>query len=135
MASAKTRVQKLKAKDYGFKPFQKMPGTQQKKFHKFHESLFESPAWNGLTIHSKMLYIEMSRKFNGTNESEILFLQKEGVQIMGKNTFHKCIKQLVDHGFIEYVQWNKYNSLANVYGFSTRWHTFIPEQTGKSDSS
>jgi hypothetical protein len=127
MASAKSKIQKLKAKDYGFKPFQKLPNNQQKKFHKFHESLFESPAWNGLSIHSKMLYIEMSRKFNGTNEQDIMYLQKEGIQIMGKNTFHKCTAQLIEYGFIEYVERNKYNCLANIYGFSTKWHTYIPE--------
>lgn len=135
MASSRSKVQKLKAKDYGFKPFQKMPGTNQKKFHKFHESLFESPAWIGLSIHSKMLYIEMSRKYNGTNEREIMYLQKESTEIMGKNTFHKCIKQLVEHGFIEYVERNSYNCLANIYGFSTKWHTYIPESAASEKTS
>ncbi|MEK3721988.1 hypothetical protein [Paenibacillus sp. FSL H8-0034] len=121
----------MKAKDYGFKAFQKMPESQNKHFSKFHESMFESPAWIGLSIHSRYLYIEMTRKFTGRNEQDIMFTQKEGIKIMGKNTFTACIKQLIQYGFIEYVERNSYNCLPNIYGFSTKWHLFIPEKKSK----
>lgn len=131
MTSSKQKVQKLKAANYHFKPFQKDPKSAEKHFSKFHESMFESPAWKGLTIHSKYLYIEMSRKFNGNNEKEIMFKQKEGIAIMGKNTFGLCIQQLITHGFIEYIEHNRYNSLANIFGFSVKWHNYIPEKKTK----
>jgi hypothetical protein len=117
-----------KKKDYGFKPFQKMPGSIDKKFTRIHESLFESKAWGDLTVHAQILYISMIRKYNGSNERNIMFKQDEGEKIMGKNTFHKCIKELVSHGFIDYVEHNKFTRLANIFGFSTNWHSFTPSK-------
>lgn len=122
--SGKTKIQKLKAKDYGFKPFQKMPDVTDKKFSKFHDSMFESKAWKAMSIHSRYLYVEMSRKYIGTNHDNIMFLQKEGEQLMGKNTFISCIDELIRHGFIEMVEHHQHTRFANIYGFIPMWTKF-----------
>jgi hypothetical protein len=127
MVSARSKAQKLKAKDYGFKPFQKMPGTQEKRFSKFHESLFSSKAWQGLTVYSKVLYIEISRKFNGLNEDNISITYDEGGKLMNKKTFTKSLDQLIEHGFIRIVEHNPHNAKCNIYALHTAWHQYGTE--------
>jgi hypothetical protein len=124
VASSKTKLQQLKAKDYGFKPFQKMPSSNDKHFSKYHDSMFESKAWQALTVHARAVYFEMVRKFTGHNENDISFTYAEGEKLMHQNTFTKAIDQLIDNGFIRIAAHNPHNSKCNIYAFHTAWHNY-----------
>jgi hypothetical protein len=124
MAKSSQKLQKLKAKDYGFKPFQRHPSSKDKRFTKLHESMFESIAWQELKVYSRALYVEMVRKFNGRNDDDISFTYEEGAKLMSKKTFTKAMDQLIDNGFIRLVAHNPHNSKPNIYAFHTAWHNY-----------
>jgi hypothetical protein len=124
MANAKSKAQQLKAKDYHFKPWQKMPNSKNKRFSKFHESMFEAEAWQELTPYARTIYFEMVRKFNGHNEDDISYTYEEGQKLMHKNTFTKSIDQLIDNGFIRITAHNPHNSKCNIYAFHTAWQLY-----------
>jgi hypothetical protein len=127
LASSKSKLQKLKAADYHFRQWQKMPGSSTRQFSKFHESMYESPAWQDLTIHAREVYREMVRKFNGHNENDISYTYKEAQKLMHKNTFTKALDQLIDNGFIRIAEHNPHNSKCNIYAFHTAWHDYGTE--------
>lgn len=124
MASAKKKIANLKAKDYNWQSFQRHPKSKDKKFSKFHESMLESIAWQDLTMHSRVLYMEIARKFNGHNAEDISFTYEEGTKLMSKQSFTKSIDQLIEHGFIRIAAHNPHNSKANIYAFHTAWHNY-----------
>jgi hypothetical protein len=61
-----------------------------------------SPAWCSLTAQSRAVYIEIARRFNGTNNGEISLSVREVACLVhiAKDTASKCFHELVAKGFI-----------------------------------
>jgi len=110
-----------KKKDYGFKPFEKDVTSADNHHIRITRSMLSSNAWKTLTVHSRVLYMEMKSKYTGGNENDISFTYKEALEIMNDRTFTKCIDQLIDLGFIKLLEQNWTLRKPNIYGFSDQW--------------
>lgn len=110
-----------KKKDYGFKPFEKDLTSADNHHIRITRSMLSSKAWKMLTVHSRVLYMEMKNKYTGSNENDISFTYKEALEIMNDRTFTKCIDQLIELGFIKLLEQNWTLRKPNIYGFSDQW--------------
>ena len=110
-----------KKKDYGFKPFEKNVRSADNHHVRITRNMMESKAWKELTVHSRVLYMEMKAKYNGTNDNDISYTYTEGTELMSKLTFTKSMDQLIELGFIKIVSqgWNVRE--PNIYGFHDMW--------------
>lgn len=117
-----------KKKDYGFKPWQKIIGSIDKGFIRYHYTFMDTAMYWSMSPWSRDVYQIMLRKYNGSNENE-LTLPYDCVQgIMSKPRFHKSIKELIENGYIEYVEHNRFTRKSNIYKFSEKWRS---KDTGK----
>ena len=73
------------------------------RFKKLDFATLVSPAWRNLNGNSIKIYLEICRRFNGSNNGKISFGYNEGVAIfgVGKNTVSKALKQLIEFGFLK----------------------------------
>ena len=76
------------------------------RFVKLIYPLLESEAWRWLKPNSQAVYIELRRRFNGSNNGKISFSLAEGARILmaSKSTIQKALVELEEHGFIQLVQ-------------------------------
>lgn len=119
-----------KKKDYGFKPFEKDLSSPDNHHIRLTRSMLSSKAWKSLTMHSKVLYMEMKNKYTGNNENDISFTYKEAMEIMNDRTFTKCVDQLIECGFIKLLEQNWTLRKPNIYGFNDQWKYY---ETAKFD--
>lgn len=108
-------------KDFGFKPFEKDMSSADNHHIRITRSMLSSKAWKQLSVHSKVLYMEMKSKYTGNNEDDICYTYKEAQEIMNDRTFTKCIDQLIDLGFIKLLEQNWTLRKPNIYGFNDQW--------------
>jgi hypothetical protein len=64
--------------------------------------LLQSPAWRSLPPTARALYIELARRYNGSNNGRISFSVREGADALhvGKDTAAHNLKILEERGFI-----------------------------------
>lgn len=112
-----------KKKDYGFKPFEKSSGADNRHI-RITLDMLESSAWKKLTPYSILIYLNMKARYTGSNENDISLTYTEASELMNPRTFTKSIDQLIELGFIELVEQNWNKRKPNVYGFSEQWRYF-----------
>jgi hypothetical protein len=68
--------------------------------------LLDSPAWRSLPGNARALYIELARRYNGSNNGRIPYSVREAVQALGigKSTTTRLLDILEDRGFIVYTK-------------------------------
>ena len=78
----------------------------KERFVKLTYPLLESEAWRWLKPNSQAVYIELRRRFNGSNNGKISFSLDEGARILraSKTTIQKALVELEEHGFIKLVK-------------------------------
>ena len=78
----------------------------KERFVKLTYSLIKSEAWKWLRPISQSVYIELRRRFNGSNNGKISFSLAEGARILraSKSTIQKALLELEEHGFIKLVK-------------------------------
>ena len=76
------------------------------RFVKLTYPLLESEAWRWLRPISQSVYIELRRRFNGSNNGKISFSLGEGARILraSKSSIQTAIVELEEHGFIKLVK-------------------------------
>ena len=76
------------------------------RFVKLTYPLIESQAWRWLRPISQSVYIELRRRFNGSNNGKISFSLGEGARILraSKSSIQKALVELEEHGFIKLVK-------------------------------
>lgn len=70
---------------------------------------------------SRDVYMIMLRKYKGDNDQTLEFPFNAVKGVMSKPTFHNSIKELIENGYIEFVEHNKYTRKSNIYKFSKKW--------------
>ena len=65
--------------------------------------MLENTAWRSLNGNSIKIYLEICRRYNGSNNGDVSFSYNEGVDLfgMGKSTISRSLKQLEEFGFIK----------------------------------
>ena len=78
----------------------------KERFIKLTYPLIESEAWRWLRPISQAVYIELRRRFNGSNNGKISFSLAEGARILraSKSSIQKALVELEEHGFIRLVK-------------------------------
>ena len=76
------------------------------RFVKLTYPLIESQAWRWLRPISQSVYIELRRRFNGSNNGKISFSLAEGARILraSKSSIQKALVELEEHGFIKLIK-------------------------------
>ena len=76
------------------------------RFVKLTYPLLESEAWRWLRPISQAVYIELRRRFNGSNNGKISFSLGEGARILraSKSSIQTALVELEEHGFIKLVK-------------------------------
>ena len=76
------------------------------RFVKLTYPLIESEAWRWLRPISQSVYIELRRRFNGSNNGKISLSLSEAAHILkaSKSSISAALKQLETHGFIKLVK-------------------------------
>jgi hypothetical protein len=63
--------------------------------------LLDSPAWKSLPVGARALYVEIARRYNGSNNGRITYSVRDGVALrIGKSTVGRLLDILQDRGFI-----------------------------------
>ncbi len=88
--------------------------------------MLTSPAWKSLSAYAQVVYIRMKMKFTGNNAENISMTYEEIGDMMDARTFRKYRDELIEKGFIRFVEHNKYTIKCNIYGFSSDWKTWKP---------
>lgn len=92
----------------------------------FHE-LIDSKAWQELSCYARTVYIEIHRKYNGRNNSNLFYTYREAGKLMHKSTFTKALRELVDHGLIDIIRSGGLYRKSNIFGLSDRWKFYGQE--------
>ena len=73
------------------------------RFKKLPFVMLETSAWRSLNGNSIKIYLEICRRYNGSNNGNVSFSYNEGVKIfdMSKGTVSRSLKQLEEYGFIK----------------------------------
>jgi len=83
-----------------------MPGKKSKFAGPRHVRLYffllNCPAWHALDSNSRALYIEIAKRYMGTNNGRIPYSVREGAAELGISpaTVSRCLAALAAHGFI-----------------------------------
>jgi len=92
----------------------------------FHE-LIDSKAWKELSCYARTVYIEIYRKYNGSNNGNLSYTYREGIKIMTRNRFSKALKELVNNGLIDIIRSGGLYRKNNIFGLSDRWKSYGQE--------
>ena len=78
----------------------------KERFIKLTYPLIESEAWKWLRPISKAVYIELRRRFNGSNNGRISLSLAEGARILraSKSSIQTALIELEEHGFIRLIK-------------------------------
>ena len=105
------------------------------RFVKLTYLLLESEAWRWLRPISQSVYIELRRRFNGSNNGKISFSLAEGARILraSKSSIQKALVELEEHGFIKLVKKGYFtHRMASEYALTDeRLHGYPPTREWK----
>jgi hypothetical protein len=64
--------------------------------------MLESPAWQSLDAVARAVYVEIAKRYNGSNNGTINYSVREAASALqiGKSTAHRALLRLQEHGFI-----------------------------------
>ena len=128
-------------KKQNFQSFQTYRGGR---FISIYFDMLTSKAWEDLNGNSIKLYLYMLSKYkvkyvkgevDYCNKEDISIVRSEYSKFMAKNTFEKCIDELIDHGFVKV---NEYKSMGGsrkliIYGFNDVWRKYGTESFAIKD--
>ena len=82
--------------------------------------VMKTVAWQALTPNERCIYLEVKKRFNGSNNGEIGLGVREAADAIqvGKTTAHHALKRLTELGFIEVVTpsgFNRKNRMATEW--------------------
>jgi len=89
--------------------------------------MLASEAWQALSVYEWTLYMEIKRKFNGSNEKNLSLTYREGKALMSKYRFTRAIDRLIEVGLIDLIEHRPQSRRATIYGLSVRWQYFGTE--------
>jgi hypothetical protein len=92
----------------------------------FHE-LIDSKAWKELSCYARAVYIEIYRKYNGSNNDNLSYTYREASKIMHRLTFTKALRELVNNGLIDIIRSGGLHKKCNIFGLSDRWKFYDQE--------
>ncbi len=84
----------------------------------------ESLAWDMLSPYAVWLIMELYRKFNGYNRSDLRLSYAETNDKISTGTFSKYIWELIGYGFIDVARWGTLERNNSIYALSDRWRKF-----------
>ena len=84
----------------------------KERFVKLSYPLLESEAWRWLKPQSKAVYIELRRRYNGSNNGTIALSMGDAAKRLkaSKSTIQKALQELEEHGFIKRVRCGYFTS-------------------------
>lgn len=73
------------------------------RFVQMYEWVMRSAAWNSLKPGPRALYLEIKRRYNGTNNGEIVLSHRQAAELLNvhRNTVGPWFDTLIARGFIE----------------------------------
>ena len=100
--------------------------------------LLESEAWRWLRPISQSVYIELRRRFNGSNNGRISLSLAEAAQILkaSKSSISTALKQLETHGFIKLIKKGYFTGrMASEYALTDeQLDGYPPTRSGSNGS-
>ncbi len=114
-----------------FKSFEST--TSNGRWLRIAEDMLKSNAWQQLSVFEEALYLHMKSKFTvskhgESNEKNISFTYREGMELMSKRRFTKAIDRLIETGFVDIVEHWRHAKKPTIYGLSPRWKDYGTER-------
>ena len=89
--------------------------------------LIDSKAWQELSCYARTVYIEIRRRYNGKNDNNLSYTYREAGELMGRRTFTKALRELVNHGLMDIIRSGGLYRKSNIFGLSDRWKFYGQE--------
>ena len=89
--------------------------------------MIDSEAWQGLSCYARAVYIEIKRKYNGSNKDNLSYTYREAGKLMQRRTFTKALRELVNNGLIDVIRSGGLYRKSNIFGLSDRWKFYGQE--------
>lgn len=108
--------------DKAARKYMKQKGRTPSRFVALPYNLLESAAWKDLSPQAALIYIEVKRRYNGSNNGDIPLSCREAAEIAhcGKGTAGKKLAELVEHGFIKPAVKGRFrNHHASTWGLTS----------------
>jgi len=109
------------------------PRRRSTKPHRFHgpftgieDAILESQAWESITCAARVAYLHIRKDDKGYNRTELKLPYSQAEKLMGRKTFTRAIRMLVDHGFITINQPGGLMQHCTEYGLSDQWRYWKP---------
>jgi hypothetical protein len=97
-------------------------GGNQQRFVQLRYWLMDSPAWKNLKAVERAIYIEIAKRYNGTNNGFIVYSVRQAADELkiGTSTAARGFKRLQTHGFIVAEQRGAFHWKIDVTGLRHR---------------
>ena len=84
--------------------------------------MMDSEAWKDLSGNTRAIYLEISKRYNGTNNGQIVYSVRQAAEELkiGKSTAARAFDQLESHGFIVVEQRGHFHWKINPNGSKHR---------------
>jgi hypothetical protein len=84
--------------------------------------MMDSEAWRDLSGDARAVYLEIAKRYNGTNNGFIVYSVREGARDLkvGYKTAARRLNELVEHGFIFPEQRGAFHWKIDTQGFRRR---------------
>ena len=89
--------------------------------------MIDSKAWQELSCYARTVYIEIKRRYNGKNDSNLSYTYREASKLMQRRTFTKALRELVNNGLIDIIRSGGLYRKINKFGLSDRWKSYGQE--------
>ena len=89
--------------------------------------MIDSKAWQGLSCYAVRVYIEIKRRYNGSNKDNLSYTYREAGKLMQRRTFTKALRELVNNGLIDVIRSGGLYRKSNIFGLSDRWKFYGQE--------
>ena len=101
-------------------PFKKYEGGKAKDKHiRLTADMMTNKNFLKLPNSSKVLYMYM--KLWALGKEEFQYAESLSNKYMSKATFYSARDKLIENGFIEIIETNKFAHIPNKYKFSSKW--------------
>lgn len=117
---------KVNREFWKFKNFESKFKGEKQKHLRLTDSMLLSDAYYNLSSNAKVVYQEMKRKYNGSNENDISLTYREAKEHlrMDSRAFTKAIDNLLECGFIKLIHQGWHKADPTIYGFSSEWQKY-----------
>jgi DNA-binding transcriptional regulator YhcF (GntR family) len=86
-------------------------GARKERYVALKHYMLKSPAWRSLDAVARALYVELAKRYMGSNNGRIPYSVREGAAELGvsKTTVSRALLDLIDRRFIEKVKAAAFN--------------------------